>query len=157
LAEDNGIRIDEEPATGNAAQHCLRLYYQELDERFEGGFDPAKSVLASLDEFAPPHGSFLILRLNGEPVGCGGLTPLPGSAAYLKRMWIAPSARGHGLARRLLAALEARAAGLGYHTVKLETHRALTEAQHLYRSSGYVEIAPFNDEYYADHWFEKRL
>ena len=39
----------------------------------------------------------------------------------------------------------------------LETNRALTEAIELYRTSGYVEVAPFNEEPYAHHWFEKRL
>ena len=157
MAEDDGIRIVEEAATSVAAQQCLRLYYQELDERFETGFDPAKSVLASLDEFAPPRGSFLVMRMGDEPVGCGGLTPLTEDAAYLKRMWIAPEARGRRLAKRLLRALEDQAVEIGYQLVRLETNKALPEAQNLYRSSGYVEIEPFNDEFYADHWFEKRL
>ena len=93
----------------------------------------------------------------GEPIGCGGFTPLTGDAAYLKRMWIAPEARGLGLARRLLAALEDKARAIGYRMVRLETNRALAEAQQLYRSSGYAEVAPFNDERYAHHWFEKAL
>jgi GNAT superfamily N-acetyltransferase len=151
------VRIDEVPATGAAAQHCLQLYYRELDQRFDQGFDPDKSILASLDEFAPPHGSFLVMRMSGEPIGCGGLTPLGDGAAYLKRMWIAPAARGLGLARRMLGALEDKARSLGYRVVKLETNKALAEAQQLYRSSEYAEVAPFNDEHYAHHWFEKRL
>jgi GNAT superfamily N-acetyltransferase len=151
------VLVSEEPATGAAAQSCLREYYRELQDRFEEGFDPAKSVLHSLDEFAPPRGCFLVLRLAGQPVGCGGLTPIGDNAAYLKRMWIAPSARGRGLARRLLAALEEKARSMGCRAVKLETNRALGEAQRLYRSSGYVEVEPFNDEYYAHHWFEKPL
>jgi GNAT superfamily N-acetyltransferase len=154
---DDALVVSEEPATSPAAQSCLRQYYRELQDRFEEGFDPAKSVLHSLDEFAPPRGCFLVLRFAGEPVGCGGLTPVGDDAAYLKRMWIAPSARGAGLGRRLLAALEEKARALGYRTVKLETNRALDEAQQLYRSSGYMEVEPFNDEFYAHHWFEKAL
>ena len=134
-----------------------QLYDRELDQRFETGFDPAKSFIASLDEFASPRGAFLIIRTDGEPVGCGGLTPLTEDAAYLKRMWIAPEARGLGLARRLLAALEDKARTIGYRVVRLETNRALAEAQQLYRSAGYTEVAPFNDEFYAHHWFEKAL
>ena len=156
MPEEDDVRIEEEPAAGRAAQQCLKRYYEELNRRFEGGFDPGKSVLASLDEFSPPKGSFLVVRTNGEPVGCGGLTPLR-DAAYLKRMWIAPSARGRGLAKLLLGALEDKAGDLGYRIVRLETNKALPEAQQLYRSSGYTEIEPFNDEHYADHWFEKRL
>ena len=151
------VRVVEEPATSAAAQLCLGRYYRELEDRFDGGFDPGKSVLHSLDEFAPPRGCFLVLYLGGEPVGCGGFTPLGDESAYLKRMWIAGEARGHGLGRRLLAELEARARSTGYGFAKLETNKALPEAQRLYRSSGYAEVAPFNDEHYAHHWFEKRL
>jgi GNAT superfamily N-acetyltransferase len=156
LAEDDGVQIEEEPATGRIARQCLKRYYEELNQRFEAGFDPRKSVLESLDLFSPPKGSFLVIRIDGEPVGCGGLTPL-GDAAYLKRMWIAPNVRGRGLAKRLLHALEKKAGELGYQIVRLETNRALGEAQQLYRSSGYREVEPFNDEHYAHHWFEKRL
>ena len=156
MAEDDKVRIEEELATGRAAGQCLKRYYEELNQRFEAGFDPRQSVLGSLDEFSPPKGSFLVVRMDGEPVGCGGLTPL-GSAAYLKRMWIAPKVRGRGLAKRLLRALEDKAGELGYRTVRLETNKALGEAQQLYRSAGYTEVEPFNDEHYAHHWFEKRL
>ena len=69
-------------------------------------------------------------------------------------MWVAPSVRGLGLARRLLEELERRSqTGIA----RLETNRNLTEAIALYRAAGYVEVAPFNDEPYAHHWFEKRL
>jgi hypothetical protein len=46
---------------------------------------------------------------------------------------------------------------MGYSLVRLETNKSLIEAQQLYRSAGYAEVAPFNDERYAHHWFEKRL
>ena len=72
-------------------------------------------------------------------------------------MWVSPGARGLGVGKRPLQALENKARSLGYRTVCLETNKALTEAQQLYRSSGYREVAPFNDEPYANHWFEKRL
>jgi ribosomal protein S18 acetylase RimI-like enzyme len=72
-------------------------------------------------------------------------------------MWVAPTARGLGLGRRLLRELEAGAGHRGATCARLETNRALTEAIKLYRSAGYDEVAAFNDEPYADHWFEKRL
>jgi ribosomal protein S18 acetylase RimI-like enzyme len=72
-------------------------------------------------------------------------------------MWVAESARGLGIGRRLLAELEALAVENGVRTVHLETNRNLVEAIGLYRSAGYVEVEPFNDEPYAHHWFEKRL
>jgi DNA-binding MarR family transcriptional regulator len=77
--------------------------------------------------------------------------------ALSKRMWVAPSARGLGVGRRLLTELETYAAIRGVRTVRLETNRSLTEAIGLYRSAGYAEVEPFNDETYAHHWFEKQL
>jgi len=149
--------IAPEPATSAAAQYCLGEYYRELAERFDAGFDPELSIFPSLEEFAPPHGIFLVARLYGRPVGCGGIKPISADAVSLKRMWIAPDARGHGLGRRLLSALEEQARMLGYSVVCLETNKTLVEAQQLYRSSGYREVPPFNDEPYAHHWFEKAL
>ncbi|GLY40539.1 hypothetical protein Amsp01_065620 [Amycolatopsis sp. NBRC 101858] len=100
-----------------------------------------------------PAGVLLVATLHGEPVGCGALKFHGTAPAEVKRMWVAPSARGLGLGRRLLAELEAHAAGLGVPALKLETNRALGEAIGLYRAAGSREITPFNDE----HWFEKRL
>lgn len=137
------------------AQHCLRAYYAELARRFEAGFDPALSLYAP-EEFRPPSGLFLVAFLHGDPVGCGGLKGR-GERAELKRMWVDESARGLGLGRRLLAELETRAANRGAQVVGLETNKALSEAIAMYRSAGYVEVAPFNDETYAHHWFEKQI
>jgi ribosomal protein S18 acetylase RimI-like enzyme len=141
-----------------AAQHCLREYFTELDRRFDVGFDPARSNVPDADGFVAPTGALLVASLWSEPLGCGGLLWQEDGTAYIKRMWIDPSARGLGIGRRLLAELEALAERQGCETVRLETNRSLTEAIALYRSAGYVEVGPFNDdEPYADHWFAKRL
>ncbi|MFF7234205.1 GNAT family N-acetyltransferase [Streptomyces sioyaensis] len=139
------------------AQHCLRCYFSELQERFETGFDPAQSLLPDAGELRSPHGSFLVARLHGEPVGCAGLKLPPGAPAEIKRMWVAPHVRGLGVARRILAELEAWAAQHGHDVVRLDTNRALTDAIALYHSCGFSEVAAFNDEPYAHHWFEKRI
>jgi DNA-binding MarR family transcriptional regulator/GNAT superfamily N-acetyltransferase len=157
LLSASSVRINEVSPASSDARHCLSCYFEELEERFEHGFDPAQSLAAPIDEFLPPRGSFLVMRLHGKPVGCGGFKPMPSDAAYLKRMWIAPGTRGLGLGRRLLDALEQRARSIGYRKVRLETNRSLKEAQQLYRDCGYREVKPFNAEPYADHWFEKRL
>jgi DNA-binding MarR family transcriptional regulator/GNAT superfamily N-acetyltransferase len=157
LLSASAVRIDEVSPASRDAQFCLSRYFEELAERFEHGFDPARSLAAPVDEFLPPRGSFLVMRLHTEPIGCGGFKPMPPDAAYLKRMWIAPAARGLGLGRRLLDALEQRARSSDYRRVRLETNKSLKEAQQLYRNCGYREVAPFNDEPYADHWFEKSL
>jgi len=105
----------------------------------------------------PPAGLFLVATLHGEPAGCGALKFHPGAPAEIKRMWVAPEARGLGLGRRILAELETRAATHGVRVLRLETNRALGEAIGLYRAAGYREVTPFNDEPYAHHWFEKTL
>jgi DNA-binding MarR family transcriptional regulator/GNAT superfamily N-acetyltransferase len=147
------VRIEVVDPLEPDAQFCLRSYVAELDARFADGFDPARSISADAPELRPPSGLLLVARLGSEPVACGALKFHRGAPTELKRMWVAESARGLGLGRRLLAELEARAGSV----VRLETNAALTEAIALYRSAGYVEVAAFNDEPYADHWFEKRL
>jgi GNAT superfamily N-acetyltransferase len=138
-------------------RHCLRSYFTELQERFEAGFDPARSLLPDAGELRPPHGLFLVARLHGEPVGCAGLKLPPGAPAEVKRMWVAPRARGLGLGRRFLAELEAEAARHGSDVLRLDTNKALSAAIGLYRSYGFEEVTAFNDEPYAHHWFEKRI
>ena len=139
------------------AQGCLREYVIELGQRFEGGFDPTMSIPAELHELRPPAGLFLIATLRSEPVGCGALKFHGSDPAELKRMWVAASARGLGIGRRLLSELECRAADSNASAVRLETNKTLTEAISLYRSAGYQEVSAFNRERYADHWFEKPL
>ena len=139
------------------AQHCLHEYFAELDRRFDTGFDPAQSIPAAAEEMRPPAGLFLVATLRADPIGCGALKFHGSEPAELKRMWVAESARGLGLGRRLLEELEHHAAENGAPAVRLETNKSLVEAIALYRSAGYVEVAPFNHETYADHWFEKRI
>lgn len=139
------------------ARYCLGEYVAELDRRFTTGFDPRASISATADELRPPHGLLLVVRLRESPVGCGALKFVDGEPPQLKRMWVAGSARGLGVGRRLLAELEAQAAAHGHDTVRLETNNSLVEAIAMYRAAGYVEVAPYNDEHYAHHWFEKRL
>ena len=146
-----GVRDPQDPA----ARACLRAYEEELARRFDGGFDPARSISAADREMTPPAGLFLVAMLHGEPAGCGALKFHPGAPAEVKRMWVSPSVRGLGLGRRLLASLEAQAAGHGARVLRLETNGALTEAVALYRSAGYGEVPAFSDEPYAHHWFEK--
>lgn len=138
------------------AQFCLTTYFAELAERFDGGFDPSKKPFRE-DDMTPPAGLLLVATLHSEPVGCGAMTLLPQQVAYIKRMWVARAVRGLGLGRRLLAELEDRARSAGIRRLQLETKNVLREAIGLYTSAGYREVAPFNDEPYADHWFEKKL
>jgi DNA-binding MarR family transcriptional regulator/GNAT superfamily N-acetyltransferase len=151
------VRIEVEDPTSAEARWCIEHYFAELNERFSAGFDPARSIPADAHELTPPAGALLIARLRERPIGCGALKLHADAPAELKRMWVAPEARGLGLGRRLLVELERYASGRGVRTVRLETNRALKEAIQLYRASGYREVPPFNAEPYADYWFEKSL
>lgn len=139
------------------ARACMTAYFEELAARFDSGFDPSRSISAEDDELVAPRGLLLVASLYGEPVGCGALKLHGRCPAEIKRMWVAPAARGLGLGRRLLTELESRAAAFGVRTLRLETNRTLREAIALYRHAGYAEVPAFNDEPYAHHWFEKRL
>lgn len=151
------IRLERVDPAGPEAHWCVSRYFAELAARFEAGFDPGQSLPADAAALRPPAGAFLVASMDGEPVACGAIKPISPGIGSIKRMWVAGSARGHELGRRMLAALEDQARELGLMTLRLETNRALTEAIRLYRSAGYTEVAPFNSDPYADHWFEKRL
>ena len=85
-----------------AAGYCIQGYFDELAERFDDGFDPAVTISATADELTPPAGLLLLATLHDEPVGCGALKFHAETPAEIKRMWVAPAARGLGLGRRLL-------------------------------------------------------
>ena len=157
LLEASAIQVRVCDPRDPAARRSVQAYVTELSRRFDRGFDPARSISAADGELTPPAGLFLIATLHSEPVGCGAVKFRPGAPAEIKRMWVAPAVRGLGLGRRLLAELEAHAAAGGSRAIRLETNRALSEAISLYRTAGYREVAAFNDEPYAHHWFEKIL
>jgi DNA-binding MarR family transcriptional regulator/GNAT superfamily N-acetyltransferase len=151
------LHIERVPPDSDDARECVRRYFGELERRFDDGFDPDASLAAEDDALVPPRGAFLVASVDGEPLACGALKTITPGVASLKRMWVADGARGLGLGRRMLAALEDQARSLGLTTLRLETNRALVEAIALYRSAGYRETPAFNADPYADHWFEKTL
>ena len=108
--------------------------------------------------FVPPNGIFLVVYDDADAaVGCGGVRMLGPDRGEIKHLWLDPSTRGRGWGRTLLIELEARAVGLGARIVVLDTNATLEAAQALYRSSGYDEIEPYNDNPNATHWFGKEL
>jgi DNA-binding MarR family transcriptional regulator len=140
------------------AQYCLAEYVAELNRRSTSRrFDPAVGATAHPHEVRPPAGHFFVAYLHGEPTGCGAVKHHADDPAEIKRMWIAPEARGLGLGRRLLETLEGCARDNGARVAHIETSAVSSEALSLYRSTGWVEVQRFNDEPFADHWFEKSL
>jgi len=151
------VKIAVADPTSPDARWCIEQYFAELGARFDTGFDPTLGISAHPHELTPPAGLMLVAHLREEPIGCGALKFHENAPGEFKRMWVAPRARGLGLGRRLLLALEHSAREAGVAVLHLETNRTLIEAIQLYRQCGYQEVEAFNDEPYAHHWFEKRL
>ena len=148
--------VSEDPRSPDA-QGCLQRYYAELAARFPSGFELHADDAPDEDELVPPKGCMLVARLAGRPVGCGAMRTLEPGVGELKRMWVSPEVRGLGVGRRLLAELERVATGRKLRILRLDTNGSLAEALRLYRTSGYREIPRYNDNPYAQHWFEKAL
>lgn len=157
LLTAGGIEIKPTDPEHPDAQHCLAEYVAELNRRSDRGFDPSVGETALPHEVRPPAGQFFVAHLHAQPVGCGAVKYHQDAPAEIKRMWIDRRVRGLGLGRRLLETLEDCARSGGAHLAHIETSSVLEEAIALYRSAGWVEVPRFNDEPFADHWFEKRL
>jgi DNA-binding MarR family transcriptional regulator/GNAT superfamily N-acetyltransferase len=157
LLRASSVEISPSAPSSPDARRCLDQYFAELARRFRGGYDRSLDGAAEVLDFVPPRGSLLVARLFGAPVGCGAVRTLEPRVGEIKRMWIAPGVRGLGIGRRLLNELERVARHRRLRAIRLDTNGSLKEALQLYRSSGYREIASYNDNPYAHHWFEKAL
>lgn len=151
------IVLEQADPRSDRAKDCLSSYYAELAVRFSQGFDVAKSRDPEAGQMVPPRGTFLLAISDGLPVGCVGLKGGAGRTGEIKRLWVAPHARGLGIARQLMSAAEARALDLGMKVLRLDTNSALPEARRLYEQSGWIEIPRFNDDPYPDLFFEKDI
>ncbi|UIR18594.1 helix-turn-helix domain-containing GNAT family N-acetyltransferase [Streptomyces spinosirectus] len=149
------ITVERVDGAAPDARACLDAYAADIDARFPEGFD--KSDLVKPEEVSGDAGAFFVAYEEGHPVGCGALRRLEPGVGEIRHVWIHPDTRRLGLARRILTELEHAATEHDLYVVRLDTHRTLTEAQAMYRASGYTEIPPYVDHIYAHHWFEKRL
>ncbi|AEQ50610.1 bifunctional helix-turn-helix transcriptional regulator/GNAT family N-acetyltransferase [Pelagibacterium halotolerans] len=151
------ISFEETDPRSTQARFCLEQYYEELARRFEEGFDVKRSADPDAIDMIRPRGAFILALSDGLPIGCVGLKGTTKGYAEIKRLWVAPSARGLGVAHRLMAAAESAARELGITLLRLDTNRALPEAIAMYRKTGWTEIDRFNDDPYPDFFFEKHL
>jgi GNAT superfamily N-acetyltransferase len=122
-----------------------------------GPTTPDRTSTVTAGELAPPDGVFVVLYEDGEPVAGGGVRRLGEDVAEIKRMFVRPSARGRGHGRRVLEALEAAAAELGYRRLRLDTAQSMRTAMAMYRGAGYRDIPDYNGNSYASFWGEKVL
>ncbi|MDX3577895.1 GNAT family N-acetyltransferase [Streptomyces sp. FL07-04A] len=158
--------IAAEPFDSPDAVALWRAYYTEVSDRYyllhEGrrtGNDELEREIAahSGTELSPPRGQLLIGRYGGEPAGTAGVRLLDASTAELTRVFVREGLRGRGGAPLLVRAAEDAARALGADRLVLDTRGDLVEARALYARLGYAETEPYNDDPYADHWFEKLL
>ncbi|MEU4479497.1 GNAT family N-acetyltransferase [Micromonospora sp. NPDC023966] len=129
------------------SQALIRAALADLGRRYGGSGDETPVDAA---EFEPPAGTFLVAYLDGQPVGCGGWRSHgdDGATAELKRMYTAPAARGRGVARAVLAAVERSARDQGRKRIILECGDKQPEALAMYTSAGYERIPNFG--FYQD-------
>lgn len=153
------VTLTRADAGSPAARGAMAAYFAELDRRFVDGFDPGDALDDAAVALNPPAGVFLLgwLDDDGDAVACGGMQWLDDATAEIKRMWVHDRCRGMGVGRRVLEALEAEAWAAGRTRVVLDTNGVLAEAIAMYGRLGYVAIDLYNDNPYAQHWFEKRL
>lgn len=151
------IVFEEVDYASEIARKCLRAYTAELSARMNMDFELKRSGDPELFQMKHPHGTFVVARLGEIPVGCVGVKGGGGALAEIKRMWIAPAARGLGLARQMMRTAEEAAFSMGIKTLRLDSNSALFEAVSLYRSTGWTEIDRYNDDPYPDLFFEKQL
>ena len=121
-------------------------------------YPPESNHPACADLLGASGSLFLVARNEGAAVGCGAVL-VDGPAAELKRLFVQDGARGRGVARAMLATLEAHAAASGVAVVRLETGIHSLAARSLYLAAGYVERGPFGG-YRPDPlsvFMEKRL
>jgi len=155
-----------ETQTTDAAAHALLTeYFTSRELGFTGG--TYTTTFPDPDRFVPPRGVFLVVEgedLAGEPadVGCGGIRRIDdgadGAVRYeVKHLWLQPHTRGLGYGRALLTELERRAREFGATELVLDTNSSLEAAGGLYRSAGFVNVEPYNDNPNATDWYAKRL
>lgn len=137
------------------ARAALGHYFAEITAQF--GFEVGTALDDAATAYAGPRGRFVLAGPDDAPVACGAVVFLDDERGEVKRMWVAPSARGQGLARALLAHLEQLIEDSGRSWSVLDTNASLTSAVRLYETSGYSRVPDYNGNPDATVWFAKRL
>ena len=150
------VDLRREPIDGPAGRELLGAFVDEI-VRLYPGWSPRLGPTADPHEVTPPDGCFLVAYGNGQPVGCVAVKKLGEDTGEIKRLYVAPHARRDGIARLLLGAIEDVARELGCQLARLDTGDKQPASLNLFRSSGYVDIADYNDNPFASYWMEKRL
>ena len=158
MRDDSAVTVDFRPADAGTAPaiDLVSAMWEEIRDMYPRIGDE-EGPSATPEDFSPPGGAFVVGWDGERPVAGGGVKRLADGAAEIKRMYVAPEARGGGIGRALLAALEDAARDLGYTVVRLDTGRFQPSALRMYLQAGYRAIADYNGNPYASFWGEKRL
>jgi GNAT superfamily N-acetyltransferase len=143
MLQTTAIELRREHLHCPIAQRLITALNAELTERYPE--DGSTFFHLSPDEVADGRGAFFVAYLEGEPVGCGAVRRIEPGVAEIKRMYVVPAARGRGVGRQILDALEIEARKLGARRLVLETGPRQPEAIALYRGAGFVEIPLFGE------------
>src|SRR5947208_4520951 len=154
--DDSDVTFERTDAAVPPASDLLEAMISELMPLY-GRIDVPEAPSAGPEDFAPPGGSFLVGYENGAAICCGGIKRLLDGACEIKRMYVVGEARGRGVARALLVALEDAARDLGYGVVRLDTGAEQPHARALYESAGYRSIPNYNGNFKASFWREQGL
>ena len=141
--DSSGVVIRRYDLLSPVAQELIAALNAELAKQYpEPG---ATHFRLDPDEVAEGNGVFLVALRDDEPLGCGALRRIEERSGELKRMYVRPQARGLGIGRALLAALEAEARALGLTRLLLETGTRQIEALSLYRQAGFADIPAYGE------------
>jgi GNAT superfamily N-acetyltransferase len=160
VGEKLSVRPEAPESIGGRA--ILRAYLADVVGRFHGRtlsgdeLDAAVSEFPS-DDLVPPDGLLLVAWLGDQAIGCAGLRLLDDVTGTVSRVFVTTPHRRRGVARLLMQRLEAHASQNGLRRLRLDTRHDLSEARALYAAIGFHEVTAFNNEPYAQHWFERAL
>jgi GNAT superfamily N-acetyltransferase len=150
------LHVRSVPSGQPPATDLVEAMVQEVSAHY-GRIDVPGAPSATPEDLGPPGGAFVVVYEDEAPLAGGGVKRLDDETCEIKRMYVVPEARGRGLAKVLLEALEAEALRLGYRTARLDTGPQQPEAQRMYERAGYRPIGNFNANPFASFWGEKDL
>ena len=136
------VTIEHVPSATDEA----RILIGELDAELSGEYSPEQQHGLKVEQIFQPHVKFFIARLDGEPVGCGGVAfdgSDSDSFAEVKRMYVRPAARGRAVAQTILSRLEDEARSRSVRRLVLETGDIRHAAMRLYERAGFTRCAAF--------------
>lgn len=133
---------------------CNKRYFEEISVRFGVSFDPEAGEPATRSNISNWH---VLATISNQPVACGSLRDLGNFIGEIKRVWVDSGVRGRGVGKAVMDLLEEKARREKFHYLRLDTNRTLEEARQMYLRRGYQEISRYNDNPYADYFFQKKL